>query len=141
MNLDPSTGFGRRVLERLQSERIIWLTAVDVDGRPQPNPVWFLWEPESETILIYSRPGAHRFAHMQVNPNVSLHFNSNEQGGDIAVITGRVALDEEVPPSTAVLGYVEKYTEGFKRLGMTPESFAESYSVGYRVKAEHLRGF
>ena len=32
---------------RLQSEPIIWLTAVTPSGQPRSTPVWFLWQEPS----------------------------------------------------------------------------------------------
>jgi hypothetical protein len=40
--IDTSTKFGQRVAQRLEEERVIWLTTVDGQGIPQPRPVWLL---------------------------------------------------------------------------------------------------
>jgi hypothetical protein len=77
--LDLTTDFGKRAAERLAKEKVIWLTTVGVDGAPQPNPVWFVWESD--------------------------------------------------------------YREGIPAIGMTPESFAQSYSVAIRVTPNKMRGF
>ena len=44
MQIDTSSSFGRRVVERLENEHVVWLTTVAADGTPQPSPVWFLWD-------------------------------------------------------------------------------------------------
>ena len=55
---DFTTTVGRRCLERLRTEKAIWLTTVAPDGTPQPNPVWFTWD--GETVLVYSHRDAFR---------------------------------------------------------------------------------
>ena len=42
--IDFTTEFGKRADSRLKEDHIIWLTTVDVLGKPQPRPVWFLWD-------------------------------------------------------------------------------------------------
>src|SRR5215831_5912700 len=83
---DPATPFGERVARRLREEVVIWLTTTGSDGTPQPAPVWFLWEGES--FLIYTLTNAKRLAHIERNPRVALHFDSDGTGGDIVVFTG-----------------------------------------------------
>src|SRR3954453_942130 len=91
----PDTEFGQRVRQRLRDERLIWFTTTSADGTPQPNPVWFLWEEDHDSVLIYNATQAKRIAHVAVRPRVSLNFQANEHGGDIVVITGiaKQALD------------------------------------------------
>src|SRR5579872_2897910 len=67
---DQSTPFGERVARRLHNDRLIWFTTVDAKGTPQPTPVWFLWDDETSTILMYSRADARRLAHVQQNPRI-----------------------------------------------------------------------
>ena len=43
---ETATEYGQRVARRLHQERIIWLTTIDSQNRPQPRPVWFLWDGE-----------------------------------------------------------------------------------------------
>ncbi len=52
--IDFSSELGKRALERLQREQVIWLSTVNAKGMPQPSPVWFLWQ--DETFIIYSQP-------------------------------------------------------------------------------------
>ena len=136
--LDTNTEFGRRVERRLTEERIIWLTTVDADSRPQPRPVWFLWD--GETFLIYSRPKTHKLNHIAHNPMTSLHFDGDGKGGDIVVFSGEAHFDPAALAADAVSAYVDKYEAGFKRIGMTAEEFANSYSVAIRIKPTSLRG-
>lgn len=136
--IDQSTEFGQRVARRLAEERIGWLTTVDASGAPQPRPVWFLWQEDS--LLIYSRPGTRKLEHIARNPRVSLHLDGDGQGGNIVVFSGVAAIDGAAPPADQVPAYVEKYSSGIERIGMTAQAFAQVYSVAIRVTVDRLRG-
>jgi PPOX class probable F420-dependent enzyme len=71
---------------------------------------------------------------------VSLNFNCTPSGGDVIVLTGDGWLDAEAPPVSANSAYVEKYSQGFKDIGMTPDAFSQAYSVPVRVRPTSLRG-
>ena len=137
---DPSTPFGERVARRLRNERLIWLTTVDLHGMPQPTPVWFLWDENTSTVLIYSLTNAKRLAHVQQNPKVALNFDGNGQGGDIIVITGEAHVSSDDPPANRLPTYVEKYRDFIARGFGTPENFASKYSVPLRIRPIALRG-
>jgi PPOX class probable F420-dependent enzyme len=139
VEIDTSTDYGARVARRLGEELIIWLTTVGSDLTPQPSPVWFLWD--GETALIYSQPGTPKLRNIRERPRVSLSFNSTETGGDVVVITGDAWLDPETPPANELPVYIEKYSNGLAGIGLTPEAFAEAYSVPLRVRPTSLRGF
>ncbi len=137
---DPATPFGARVARRLQNDHLIWLTTVDTKGMPQPTPVWFLWEEASSTMLIYSRADAKRLGHLQHNPRVALNFDGDGSGGDIIVITGEAFVSSDDPRADQLPIYVEKYRALITRIQMTPETFANVYSVPLRVRPITLRG-
>ena len=138
MKLDTSTEFGARVERRLRAEVVIWLTTVRADGAPQPSPVWFHWD--GETFLIYSQPDTPKLRNVEANPNVTLDFDGNGNGGDIIVITGQARIAADAPPAHQVPEYAGKYRNLIPRLGMTPERFAQAYSVAMRVTPTNLRG-
>ena len=135
---DPSTTFGRRVRERLAEEIVLWLTTVGADGTPQPNPVWFLWEGE-DTILIYNRADANRLTHIRTRPRVSLNFDGNGRGGEIAVLTGDAEVLEDFPPAHEYQPYAEKYAADIRRVSGDPETFARRYSVAMRIRITRVR--
>ncbi len=137
---DPATPFGARVRQRLTDEMVIWLTTVGADGTPQPNPVWFLDEGDG-TVLVYNQPRARRLAHIARNPNVTLHFNSSRQGGDIVVLTGRAEILDNHPASHEVPGYLAKYSEPATQISGSVETFSAEYPVAVRVTIERVRGF
>ncbi|MEA2525057.1 MAG: hypothetical protein QOF73_2284 [Thermomicrobiales bacterium] len=139
MAIDLSSDFGARLAKRLRDEHLIWLTTSAADGTPQPNPVWFLWD--GANFLIFSEPNQAKLRNIQRNPRVSLNFNSNAHGGDVAVITGTAAIDDGGPSETERTNYLSKYAEGITSIGLTPETMLHKYSVLLRVTPEKLRGF
>jgi PPOX class probable F420-dependent enzyme len=90
--VDLGSEFGARVARRLQEEMIVWLTTVTPSGAPLPRPVGFLWD-GSDNISIYSQPGA-RIRNIARNPQVTLSFDGDGQGGDIVVLSGTAEVDE-----------------------------------------------
>ena len=137
---DPSTAFGERVARRLREERLIWFTTVDVKGTPQPTPVWFLWDENNSTILIYSRADAKRLAHLRQNPRIALNFDGNGTGGDIIVITGEAQVSTNDPPADQLPNYEEKYRDFIARRYETAEKFAAVYPVALRIRPIAIRG-
>lgn len=138
MLIDTSSPFGERVARRLRDEQVVWLTTVRDDGTPEPNPVWFLWE--DDEVLIYNRTEARRLRNVEASPRVSLNFDGNGKGGDIVVLTGEARLDPDAPPADQHAAYAEKYAEGIKRIGMTPEQFGQAFRTAIRVRPTRLRG-
>jgi PPOX class probable F420-dependent enzyme len=138
--LDLTTKFGRTVKRYLKKEYAIWFTTVGTDLSPQPRPVWFIWE--SDSILLFSQPNAHKVRHLKVHPNVALHFNTDESGDKhVIVFTGTAVIDSDVPPAHKVPAYFKKYETGIASLKMTPEEFSNEYSVAIRVKLRKVRGW
>lgn len=138
MEIDTSTEFGARVAQRLNEDRIIWLVTTDANGAPQPSPVWFLWD--GATAIVYSQPNTPKLRNIEANPHVSFHFNSDEYGGDVVIVSAEAAIEPDAPPVYDVPAYIEKYDDGMKSISMTPESFAAAYSVPVRIRPTRLRG-
>jgi PPOX class probable F420-dependent enzyme len=138
--IDTTTPLGKRIAERLDTEIAIWLTTVDPEGTPQPNPVWFLWD--GSTLLVYSHSKAARLGNLRNNPRVSLNFDSHEDADkDVHIITGTANFAPAEPPVTENERYLAKYAEAIKRIGSDTEEFAELYSIPFRIKPEKVRGF
>ncbi|WP_165985775.1 TIGR03667 family PPOX class F420-dependent oxidoreductase [Streptomyces sp. YIM 98790] len=135
---DPDTPFGRRVRDRLAAERVVWFTTVGPDGTPQSNPVWFVWEDGG--FLVYSLTGARRLSHIQDRPRVSLHFDSDGEGGDIVVFSGRARRLEGPPPPHENSAYAGKYGEAMGHVAGSREKFGEAYSVPVRIDVTGVRG-
>jgi PPOX class probable F420-dependent enzyme len=137
--VDFSSRLGRQVNRRLRQEQIIWLTTVDSHNTPQPRPVWFHWD--GQTVLIFSERGKaklHRIAH---NSRVALNFNTDEEGGHVAVLIGEAQVLDEPPEANRVKDYLKKYGKGIKSLDMTVAEFTEAYTVPILVTPQAIRGF
>jgi PPOX class probable F420-dependent enzyme len=111
---------------------------VRADGKPQPNPVWFLWD--GRTALIFTQPESHKVRHIRANPQVALHFNTDPHGGDVVVISGWAVIEDGAPAAAQIEGYLDKYRAGIASLGMTPEGMREAFSTAIRVMPTHVRG-
>jgi PPOX class probable F420-dependent enzyme len=136
--VDDSTDFGARAAAHLTDDVVVWLTTVSPRGAPLPMPVWFLWD-GGDSVVVYSQPGA-RVRNLEANPRVTLNFAGDGKGGDIVVLSGTATLDHGGPGADRDEGYVRKYDEHIARIGHTPQSFAERYSVPVRIRLERLRG-
>lgn len=137
---DPGTDFGARVRRRLGAEKVIWLVTVNAAGVPQPNPVWFLFDPDSESLVIYNDHNARRLASIDAHPQVAAHFDGDSGGGDIVVFTGELRRDTDLPASNRNDAYLAKYGDDIGGIGMDPDSFAEKYSVPLRLRISRSRG-
>lgn len=137
---DPSTPFGRRVRDRLRSERVIWLTTVGRDGTPQPNPVWFVWNGDTE-IMTYNLADAYRVAHITERPRVALHFNSDPAADEVIVARGIAERADDQPPPHRLPEYLAKYGDAMTALSGDPEIFAATYPVVVRVRITGVRGY
>jgi PPOX class probable F420-dependent enzyme len=138
MEIDRSTDFGARATRHLEDDRIVWVATVGPDGTPQPSPVWFHWD--GDTALIYSQPSTPKLRNIEQRPRVSLHFNCTASGGDVVILTGDASVDTGTPPANENAAYLGKYADGIGDIGMTPEAFAQAYSVPVRIKPTSLRG-
>jgi PPOX class probable F420-dependent enzyme len=140
MSVIPDSEFGDRVCAKLREQVVVWLTTTSADGTPQPNPVWFLWDGESDWVLVYSANDAKRLEHVAVRPWVSLNFDGDGQGGDIVVLLGVAEQAPDEPSADQNEPYLAKYRERIGGIGMTEESFAQAYSVPLRVRFGKVRG-
>lgn len=129
--VDITSESGARLHRELQDELIVWLTTVRSDGQPQPVPVWFLWDGQS--FLIYSQPDTQKLRNIRRSERVALNLNSDMHGGRVVRFNGRAEILEGFPPADQVPEMIEKYRQAISAIGMTPESFAASYSVPIRV--------
>lgn len=121
-------------LRRLTMDPIAWLTTVSPKGRPSPRPVWFLWT--GADCVIYSQPGVAKLTHIAANDQVSLHFNSDVDGGDIVVVGGRAELIPDAPPADGWPGLLEKYADLLITIGMSAEHFVDTYAAALRFIPE-----
>src|SRR5215831_17419027 len=139
--LPPSgTPFGDSVRRKLDRDPVVWLTTVARDGTPQPNPVWFVPDPDGGGVLTYNRASAARVRHVQERPRVALNFNQRENDDDVAVLVGTAEIVDGGPPSDANPAYQAKYRDRIRSLGLDPAGFAAAYPVAIRVRFSRVRG-
>ena len=127
MSVIPDSDFGARVRSACRTRQDIWFTTVAANGTPQPNPVWFLWEPDDDAVLIYNATNAKRLDHVAVRPRVSLNFDSDEHGDNVVVMTGVAEQALDVPPAERARGVPRQVPRRHaSSIGMDREKFAET---------------
>jgi len=60
------------------------------------SPVWFVWE--EDEFLVYAQPRSWKMRNIRVNPQVSLHLNSDTAGGHVVTFEGSARLAEGTSP-------------------------------------------
>ena len=125
----------------MRSEKTIWLVTVGADGTPQPNPVWFWWDPDTGTVRVYNRADAHRLAHIASRPRVSLHFDGDGGGGDIVVLAGPARRVPGAGGPHEHEGYRAKYGAAMAGISGTAVQFGAEYPVAVDIAIERVRGF
>jgi PPOX class probable F420-dependent enzyme len=134
--LSEETPFTLRAKRHLINDPIVWFTTVDSRGRPQPNPVWFLWN-GAEALLIYNKENARRLRHVASNANVAVNFNV--QTGDVLMLTG-TAHQVEAGPAHENQEYVKKYGPSMVRIAGSAEQMGLNYPVALEVIISGIRG-
>src|SRR5215207_4423584 len=86
-----------RVRTRLQTNLMAWLTTVSSAGKPDTVPVWFLVRDETNSVLLYSRPGKRKLSNIATNPNVALGLDVTDIGRDIFRIEGTAKVVADHP--------------------------------------------
>lgn len=122
---------------RIADDRVVWLTTVTGRGAPSPNPVWFV--PDGDDLVVFSAPDSHKVHNIAERPLVTVHFNSDRDGGDVVVITGEAELTHGQPPSE-FRGYLDKYRADIEGpLQMTVEAIDQTYDTKVRVRPLRVR--
>lgn len=114
----------------LDRDLIGFLTAVNRSGQPQTAPVWF-WR-DGDDIVVYNRPESPRLESIAANPRVSLSVRGDLRATGALILEGTAEVGG-LPPAHELPPYVDKYEREIERLGWTPASFSEMYSVGLRI--------
>ena len=122
---------------RLRTESVAWITTVTADGQPQSSPVWFLWD--GREFLVYAQPRSWKVRNIRANPKVSVHLNSDRDGGQVATFEGSARICEGHPPAQEADAYLAKYREGIAGIGMTPEQLGAEYSTALRITPTRVR--
>jgi PPOX class probable F420-dependent enzyme len=118
---------------RLKRENVIWLVTAGRDARPQAVPVWYIYQHEPSSFLIYAQDGV-KVRHVRENPYVELHLNTDEAGEDVVRASGYATMPKSEPPAHKSPTYLRKYRSQIIGIGMTVEQFAEKYPNAIRVR-------
>lgn len=129
--LDLTKEQDKHIDHHLRKHQIVWLITVRPDGRPHAVAVWFLWD--GETILIFSQPGNQKVRNLRHNANVVLAVDDTHKGDDPITIEGTATLLEPGEVDAMLPAYVEKYKDGLREIGLTPEQMAKEYSQPIRI--------
>jgi PPOX class probable F420-dependent enzyme len=125
-------------LRRRLTDRVAWLTTVTPSKRPAPRPVWFVFD--GEVFIVFSSSSAAKVQHIRANPNVSVNFSTDQEGGGVLVISGKAQLASEISASKTP-AYLEKYEAKIKGIGHDLASFDEAYDLGIRITPRRSWGF
>jgi PPOX class probable F420-dependent enzyme len=126
------------IAQRLDDERIIWMTTVKPDGQPQSAPVWFVRH--DDEIRVWSLDG-YRVANLEHNPKVSLHLNDNGRGGEVVIIEADATIEHDLGPSSQDRAYVERYQHFMDENGWTWGWFDANYPVPIRIQPTRIRAW
>lgn len=125
------------VCAQLDSDEIGWLTTVTASGLPQSSAVWFVREGDS--LVVYSKPAAGKLSNLASNARIAFNLRGDEKGDSVVTMEGTAVIDEEARAPKDHADYLVKYATEIARLGWTPESFGDDYSVPLRITITRLR--
>lgn len=126
------------LVDILDRELIGFLTAVDGNRQPQTSPVWFVRD--GDDIVVYNKATTPRVESVAANPGVAFNLRGDLRASGAVLLEGR-AVTEDLPAARDFPGYVDKYGVEIERLGWTPESFSDDYSVGLRIEVTRVRSW
>jgi PPOX class probable F420-dependent enzyme len=122
---------------RITRDNVVWLTTITDRGAPAPNPVWFV--PDGDDLVVFSSPHARKVHNIEQRPTVTLHFNSDPDGGDVVVITGEAVLAHGRRPS-ALRAYLDKYEASITGpLATTVDEIDRTYNTEIRIRPTGVR--
>jgi hypothetical protein len=112
----------------LQSTTLGHLATVDEQGRPQVNPVWFLWD--GEHVLLSVRPVTKKYRNLRNNPHAAISFLDLNNPYRYVEIRGEIVEWELYTTLDFVNLLSQKYTSADYAHGYIGE---ERYKVTIRV--------
>jgi len=114
----------------LQSTTFGHLATVDEQGRPNVNPVWFLWD--GEYILLSVRPVTKKYKNLRNDPHIAISMLDPENPYHYVEIRGEVVNWELYTTLDFVNLLAQKYTGANYTRGYVGE---ERYKVTIRVNS------
>lgn len=109
----------------------MWLSSVRPDGRPHLIPIWFWWD--GEAVLFASKPEACKIANLRANADCMLAIGDPEDDFDVALIEARADFVSMPTHELLASGLLAKYRDRMQAVGLTPATFAGTYSQVVRI--------
>lgn len=104
----PKGAVPDRYRDILESTTLGQLATIDPNGRPQVNPVWFLWD--GEHVLLSVKADTGKYRNMRANPNVAISFLDPTRPDRYLEIRGSATEFELFDTVTWVNQLARKYT-------------------------------
>ncbi|MGI8658519.1 MAG: pyridoxamine 5'-phosphate oxidase family protein [Candidatus Limnocylindria bacterium] len=123
----------------LRRDSVVWLSSVQLNGRPHLVPVWSMWN--GRKVVAFSKPNARKVANLRDHPGVMLAVGTPGPEFDVELI-GATADLPDIPASAMMPdAFGEKYRELLRRAGVTLQRFAEIYSQPIVLRPERFLGY
>lgn len=110
----------------LREDPVVWLSSVQVDGRPHVVPVWFHWD--GQRIVAFSKPHSRKVNNLRDHPSVMLAVGTPGPNFEVELIEATAELPDRPAADVMPAGFGAKYRELLRRAGLTAQRFAEVYS-------------
>lgn len=99
-----------RYRDLLEGTTLGHLATVDPGGRPQVNPVWFLWDAEGGNILLSIKAETRKLRNVRGNPAVAMSFSDPTRADRYVELRGTVVEMESFDTLAWVNVLARKYT-------------------------------
>ena len=97
-----------RYRDILESTTLGHLATIDANGRPQVNPVWFIWD--GERVLLSVKAETNKYRNVRDNPHVAISFSDVTRPDRYLEIRGSV-IDLELFDNLSWVNHLaRKYT-------------------------------
>jgi PPOX class probable F420-dependent enzyme len=136
-----STAAALRVERFLETEPVIWLSSIRLDGAPHLVPTWFVWD--GDTIVIRSKPHAKKVRNLAHDPRAMVALGDADDDFDVGLLEARadVVVGDAGIPEPLPAAFVAKYRKRIAALGLTPVEFAATYSATIRLTPARALGW
>jgi PPOX class probable F420-dependent enzyme len=104
----PSGPVPDRYAGILESTTLGHFATVDAAGKPQVNPVWFIWD--GERILLSIQPHTRKYRNLRANPHIAISFSDLNRPERYLEIRGRAVEFELFETLAWVNQLARKYT-------------------------------
>lgn len=111
----PNAPVPDRFHDLLESAALGHLATVDGEGRPEVNPVWFLWD--GEHVLISVLASTRKYRNLQRDPRLAMSLLDDKHPQRYVEVRGEVVAFERYDDLTFVNQLSRKYTGGDYQYG------------------------